>query len=494
MRVYLRGPIYYVAFTLPGAPAETVVSTRQREKRRAEAVADTILARHMAELQRTTRTESSTSGLRFETTAEVARFRTEGVRPGDAGAVARWLRARIHQTTRAGRPLAPATLELDGRNLVYLAQARGGDGRSFFAGELVQGVTGETIAAYIVACKAAGLLVETISKRLGTLRMVLQHAHTTPGPDGRPLLGLLPLIPNLGTSRDADGWGRALTREEWAALRMALPTTLAAKRSVWQAPKGRTWYGSADGRPVNLLSDGEAAQLEPDAARALALERVQCLPRGRRSVDQRGWSEICLLTAQHPSDVNDMCPERIGGHPGSLPGLKPGQYMWRNTKSKGHKVRQRPKWMCRDLCEVVERLRAERGWADGVPLAGFWTNPHRDLNIAARRSGLAPVTDDRGRTHLVSASDLRRTAATWLGETLAETGSGPDRSAIEIIADFLGHKGIDVARRIYDRSAGARDRIAADAFDRMRDSERRPPRPLGEPTPLPLRKRDKGEG
>jgi integrase len=129
-----------------------------------------------------------------------------------------------------------------------------------------------------------------------------------------------------------------------------------------------------------------------------------------------------------------------------------------------------------ELRACLERLAAERGLAPGIPVAGHWSrgNQHRDLCAAARRSGLGPILDDRGRTHLLSANDLRRTAATWLAEGLARRGSGPDKSATEVIAEFLGHAGLDVARGIYDRASGPRLGIVTSVFNELRAGRRGP--------------------
>lgn len=463
MRIYRRmrpdgteAPVYQVAFTVPGG-RPVIESTHQTELRAAKAAAASIYQRALAEVQRDIRTSSSQDAVVFEDRDIIMRYETEGVGRQDRGAVARWLRARVHETTRTGRPLALATFDIDGQNLRYLASAVDpATGAPFFAGRPIKEITGEQVTGFVAWSKAEGLVVETIAKRLTTLRKILVHLHGTPGADGLPLLGMMPLIPYLGTSRDADGWGRALSRMEWAALRAALPGTLKSAQGVWRAPRGKTWYASHEGKNVNLGTEDEEE----------AHRRAQALTRGSREVDQRGWAELCLWSAMHPADVNSFGAERIGGHPGSLPGLAAGTFMWRNTKNRGHRVRDEPRRMPADMQATVERLRRERGgWEiPGRPIAGYWKNHHRDLNLAARRAGIEPIADDRGGTHLVSASDLRRTAATWLGEGLIVRGSGPDKSAIEVIADFLGHRGLDVARRIYDRAKGPRSELAAEVL------------------------------
>jgi integrase len=107
------------------------------------------------------------------------------------------------------------------------------------------------------------------------------------------------------------------------------------------------------------------------------------------------------------------------------------------------------------------------------------------------RAGIPAVNDERGKPHFVSANDLRRTSATWLADHLADKGSGPDKSAIEIIADHLGHVGIEVARAIYDRGANARiakaDAALGEVWQRIGPKPAPPP-----PGVVPFTKRKAG--
>jgi hypothetical protein len=415
VRLYQRGGkgVYYAEFSIPGVGAPVRKSTHERDRRQAWAKAAAMLEAETRQWSRQELLFASRDNYRWER------------------ACADWHDARM----REGWALA--TIEIDGQNLRYLAQATDGAGTPFFAGKLLRDIDGVTIGAYVTQALALGLTPETVAKRCHTLGQILTCARARNGTDGRPLLAEVPPFPALGRSRDPDGWGRALSREEWDALRLALPTT------------GET----------------AAATFTPGHRGG----------RAGKAVDQRGWAEICLWTAQHTDDVNHFVPELVNLAPvvGPAPRrLPPYSFVWRNSKNRRRtagKIREQVRRMTHPLRAALERMQRVRGFADGVPIAGRWLrgNIWRDMSNAARRAGIAPVIDDRGKPHLVSPNDLRRTAATWIAEELAARGSGPDKSAIELIAEFLGHRGIDVARAIYDRAAGTRLDQVTDVLDAL---------------------------
>lgn len=415
MRLYQRGGkgVYYAEFSIPGVQAPVRKSTHERDRRQAWVKAAAMLEAETRQWSRQELLFASRDNYRWER------------------ACADWHDARM----REGWALA--TIEIDGQNLRYLAAAVDGAGTPFFRTRLLRDIDGMTIGAYVTQQLALGLTPETVAKRVHTLSQILTCARARNGTDGRPLLAELPPIPALGRSRDPDGWGRALSREEWEGFRLALPTT------------GET-------APATFTPGHRGG-------------------RAGKAVDQRGWAEICLWTAQHADDVNSFTPDLVNLAPVVGPSprrLPPFSFVWRNTKGRRRtrgKVREQIRRMPAALRTVLERLERARGLVSGVPVAGRWLrgNIWRDMQMAARRAGIAVVQDDRGKPHLVSSNDLRRTAATWLAEALAERGSGPDKSAIEKIAEFLGHRGIDVARAIYDRAAGTRLDQVTDVLDAL---------------------------
>ncbi len=87
-----------------------------------------------------------------------------------------------------------------------------------------------------------------------------------------------------------------------------------------------------------------------------------------------------------------------------------------------------------------------------------WGNVRRDLGVACKKLGIAPVTPN----------DLRRTFATWL----AETGL-----ATSLIGSALGHTTSRMADRVYGR-------ISADALDRL-ITERGPAMTFEKKSPAP---------
>lgn len=405
MRIYLRARRYWVRFTTPGGEPRRE-PTGCTELRAAERAARAIVESAARDWSH----QEELFGSRDRYPWEVA--------------VVDWHRERMLER------IAPATLEIDGQNLRYLAAAHDGAGRKFFAGRLLREIDGPTILGYVEQQRALGLTAETITIRLCTLRKVLASAAARLGSDKRPLLSGMPPIPKLGRSRAADGWGRALSMDEFERLAAALPAT------------GEVVRGSGDAR----------GNYRPSLV-----------------VDQRGWVEICVWTAQHASDVNDFCPRHVN--------LPAGTFVHRNTKNRRRtqgRIKETVVFMPPQLRDVVARLRAVRGWEPDQPIAGYWTEGHRSkaLREACLRAGIEAVTDDRGRRHFVSANDLRRTAATWIAEEAVRSGTGPDKSATEVIADWLHHSGLDVARNIYDRAKGARQAAAAEILGRL---ARRPP-------------------
>lgn len=128
------------------------------------------------------------------------------------------------------------------------------------------------------------------------------------------------------------------------------------------------------------------------------------------------------------------------------------------------RIREEWRPMPPQLRAVLEDAAARGRVVAGQRVAGRWRNVIRDLRVACELAGVAPVIGPRGKPHWVSPNDLRRTGATWLAEALLRAGSGPDRSGVEVVADWLGHRGIDVARRIYDRATGARLERATQAL------------------------------
>lgn len=422
MKVYLRpgSPVWQVEYRLPGVKGTQRRSTGHRDRRDADVAAHALVERETRKWSRQQDLFASSDSYTWER------------------ACADWCAERIHEG------VSVATLDLDGQNLKYLSGAEGAGGVRFFGGRLIRDISSKLVLEYIENARAQGLTPETVNKRTSTLRRILASAQSRLGSDNRALLTILPKIPRLAASRDTDGWGRALTREEWESLRGALSTT------------GEIAGGASPGRGGR--------------------KRVST------AVDQRGWCEVALWTAMHVADVNEAFPEyfnigtearTVGTHI-----LKPGEFLWRNTKNRRRtsgKVREQVRQMPPQLVTAIRRMALVRDFRPGEPIAGRWPggNRTRDLHAAAVRAGLTWTKDDRGKPHLVSANDLRRTAATWLAEMLAVRGSGPDKSAVEIIAEFLGHRGLDVARRIYDRAAGARLTVVASMFDEM---ERLPPK------------------
>lgn len=488
MRLYQRKGIYHVEFSLPSGGRPKRQSTHERDQRQARAKAHAIEEAAIREWSRQEDLFGSRDTYVWES------------------AVADWNRERMKQG------LAIATIEFDGQNLRYLAAAKDTDGRSFFAGRLIREINGPTVEHYIAQQVALGLVHETVSKRLSTLRQVLEHARARKGTDGRQLLSELPRIPSLAPSRDDSGWGRAIDYDtEWEPLRLAFPTcdieAPGLRLKIWdlatrypsvtasdvadethatmESVRSALSRASNPGAPgfflrrlrVPLCHGGRGAPLRRYARAFEALPRAPLA-----AVDQRGWVEICVWTGEHTADVNSFTPDlfNLGPGPGSPPHRLPaGTFLWRNSKNRQRtrgKIRDQVRALPAELTACLERLAAVRGLRDGAPVAGNWLrgNIHRDMTLAARRAGLQPVIDDRGRPHLLSANDLRRTAATWIAEQLAAHGSGPDKSAIEVIAEFLGHRGIEVARRIYDRSAGARLGVVVSMLDSLKGRRKAP--------------------
>ncbi len=491
MRLYQRDPehpgIWQCEFSLPSGGPPMRKSTGERDKRLAWTKACALAEAATRQWSRQEDLFASRDSYYWE------------------AAVEDWNRTRM----KAG--LALATINFDGQNERYLSGARDGEGKPFFAGRLVRDIDAAAIDGYTLQMQALGLLSETIAKRLGTLRQILAAARTRRGSDGRPLLGELPPIISPGRSRDPDGWGRALTVDEGERVVLAFPTSdveamrPGLSRRIFELAKA----GPVTAEMVIAATGADPAYVRTALSRASNLdhpdhflrrlrEREQtgrrCQPLRRyalcrdvmpapavAAVDQRGWVEIALETGMHASDVNDFCPESFNlgpGRGGPPHRLHPGTFVWRNSKNRRRtrKVRDQVRRMSRNLTAVLERLTRLRGATPGVPIAGRWLsgNIHRDFQLAARRAGLEPVADDRGRPHLLSANDLRRTAATWLAEWLVQNGKGLDRSPTEIIADFLGHTGLDVARQIYDRAKGARLDIVTSVFDALHAARKGP--------------------
>jgi integrase len=443
-------------------------------------------------------------------------------------AVEDWCRERM----RDGK-VSEATIDFDGQNLKYLGEAKDGAGRPFFAGKLLRDIDGPAVDGYILQSQALGLVNETIAKRLVTLRQVLASARMRRGSDRRQLIGELPHIPSLGKSRAPAGWGRSITIEEYERFSLALPTCDVAAHAVGLRHR---IFELAKAGPVTAAAVAEVTGMdiayvrselsrvsridEPDSFLRRLRER-EAIPRGQplrryaltraelpappiAAVDQRGWVDICVWTAQHTSDVNDFCPEHfnIGDAPKDTADgrhrLPAYHFLWRNTKNlrrtKGG-VDEKVREMLPGLVEALERLARVRGLRPGVPIAGRWASGsiHRDMKAAARRAGIPPMLDGRGRPHVISPNDLRRTAATWLAEGLIGR-TGPDKSATEIIAEFLGHKGLDVAHRIYDRAAPARLAVVTSVFRdlhaaRQAPAASPPKAPVSDIAPGALRKR-----
>lgn len=371
---------------------------------------------------------------------------------------------------RMHRQLTVDTYEKDGQHMRYLSAAADGEGRPFFGGVPLTRISGATILDYVTCELGRGLTPETINGRLCTLRGILALAAKSAGTDGRPIIAAVPEIERLEPSRAPDGWGRALSLDEWRRFRDNLPVT------------GETGVCCYSGR----RGGGRPAQ----------------------AVDQRGWTEICLYTASHTADVNTFCPEfiNLSAFPvvRRLPTwrndvhMAPWTYVWRNSKNRartrgavGPQVRHMPA----ELRAVLERLRRVRGFQDGVPVAGYWLpgNLNRDMWRACMRAGIKPIRDGRNREHYVSPNDLRRTAATLLAEKIARdpTSVPAGKMAIEWIAEHLGHTDLTVARTIYDRAAGARLSVVTNLLDDIFADGRVGPKPAPAPLPaliVPLRR------
>jgi hypothetical protein len=490
VRIYRRHPggVYQVEFSLPSGGAPIRQSTHERDKRLAVAKAAALVE---AATRRWSRQEDL-FGSRDSYSWELA--------------VDDWNRARIKQ------PISTATLEFDGQNLRYLARAKDGEGRPFFAGRLLRDIDGRTIDDYVTQALALGLVPETVAKRLQTLRHVLTAARKRRGSDGRPLLAELPPIPSMGRSRDDDGWGRSLSREEVERVILAFPTcdtdahTPGLRRRIFElakiAPLTSAIVVDATGVSPEYVRSALSLASHPDSPGRFLIrlrERVPA-PRGQplrqyalwradlpgpalAEVDQRGWVEIALWTGQHTADVNSFTPELFNLGPGVGPSphrLPPGAYIWRNSKNRKRtrgKVRDQVRPMPPQLVECLERLARIRGLHPDTPVAGYLAQGcvYRAFQAAARRAGLEPVKDDRGRPHLLSPNDLRRTSATLLAELLVEHGLGLDKGATEILADHLGQRGLEVARRVYDRATGPRLGVVQSMFAALH-AERRGPK------------------
>lgn len=101
------------------------------------------------------------------------------------------------------------------------------------------------------------------------------------------------------------------------------------------------------------------------------------------------------------------------------------------------------------LADDLRRLLAP-GRKSGVGrIVCSWQHAGRDIKAACKRSGLAPVTPN----------DLRRTTASWM----AQAGVPP-----KSIADWLGHKSLDMVMRVYARVNPLALRPAADALPSLR--------------------------
>lgn len=475
MRLFKRDRIFYVEFTLPDGQTTRTLSTHESRKRAASAKATAIVEAECRTWVRQEDEADSRDNFRFEAAID------------------------LFNRKRMLEPVSASTLEIDGQNERYLLAAVDGVGQPFFRGRLVREITGPVIVDYVTQALALGLVPETVSKRLSTLRKILRACRKEKGSDGRPLVGELPDFPALGVSRDPDGWGRALSREEAAAFLAELPAgqrmvpyqdailalcrregligsaEVAAELGISEgaARAALTWATHAHGDRSPWLYVAARRQTGERGMPAKLYAPLDVHPRGvRAEVDQRGWASTCLWTAMHPADVNTFTPDlvnltdAVGPAPLQLP---PRSFLWRNTKNRRRaKVRDQVRKLPAQLKLELERMERERGFHRDVPIAGHWDsgNMWRAFRGACERAGIPQVLDDRGRPHWVSASDLRRTAATWLAEEWARGGTG-DKTVIELIRDFLGHRDDRVARNIYDRATGTRLDVATETLDRV---------------------------
>jgi hypothetical protein len=489
VRIYRRSPggVYQVEFSLPSGGPPIRQSTHERDKRVALAKAAAIVEAATRQWSRQEDLFASRDSYSWEL------------------AVDDWHRARMKEA------IAVATIEIDGQNLRYLTAAKDGAGRSFFASRLLRDIDGQAIDDYVTQALALGLVPETVAKRLQTLRKVLEAARRKRGSDGRPLLAEMPPIPSMGRSRDDDGWGRSLTFDEWECVRLAFPTceadahTPGLRRRIFELAKAGPVTSAAvveaTGVDVGYVRSALWAASHPDSSGRFLIRMRERLPTARgqplrqyglwraelpgpplADVDQRGWVEIALWTGQHTADVNSFTPDLFNLGPGVGPPprrLPAGSYVWRNSKNRKrtkNKIRDQVRPMPPQLVQALERLARVRGLHPDVPVAGHWAEGyiHKAFQSAAKRAGLAPVKDERGRPHLLSPNDIRRTSATLLAEILVENGVGLDKGATEIIADHLGHRGLDVARRVYDRAAGPRLGVVASMFAALHEGRRGP--------------------
>lgn len=92
-----------------------------------------------------------------------------------------------------------------------------------------------------------------------------------------------------------------------------------------------------------------------------------------------------------------------------------------------------------DLVPVFKcRLEAS---GDDAPLFPLWLNLRRDLRVACKRAGIAPV----------SPNDLRRTFASWLTE----------QGVPELVTgSLMGHANSHMVRRVYGRIGSEAQRMA----------------------------------
>lgn len=433
-----QGGTYQVRFTLPDGSVVRQ-TTGERDERTARGKAKAMVEAATQRWVRKDAAGNSGDGYTFEDACE------------------RYAKVRLHKR------LTVDTYEKDGAHIRYLAAATDGEGRPFFKGVPLALISGATILDYVNQELARGLTPETINGRLSTLRGILRLAAKGTGTDGRPLIAAVPEIERLPPSRSPGGWGRALTMDEWERIRLNLPCT------------------------------GETAS---------------CMATGKRgcgrgaSVDQRGWAEICIITAMHTRDVNTFCPEHVNLSdfhvtrtiPDLFPGpieMPPWSFIWRNSKNRARtrgRIAPAVRLMSEELRAVLERLRLVRGFREGIPVAGHWieSNMNRDMWKACKRAGVAPVIDERGREHWLSPNDLRRTSATFLAESFVsdpEAATANGKTAIEEIAEHLGQTDTKVARTIYDRARGARLASVTQRLNRIWGA-RKGPKPA-EPPPKP---------
>lgn len=176
--------------------------------------------------------------------------------------------------------------------------------------------------------------------------------------------------------------------------------------------------------------------------RKLWLHRTEyTLIRDQLPLHRRLWTDVCLWTAEHSSDVSALEWTHIQERqlePGTAPVLA---FLRHNTKNAAT-----PLW-CKVPRPLREILASHPGPRTGK-VVGVWSSVSRDLASAARRAGV-----DKEPCPL----DLRRTLVTWWRE------KGKDK---QIIKEYLGHtQGSRMVDEVYTRVTPRAMCEAVDAFE-----------------------------